>query len=202
VTSVTADPLHRSASLRGRYPAELERTWQPAGAAALSIRALRPDDLERERSFVEGLSPQTLYLRLQYSATGASDHELERLLDLDYFDRLAIGALAAGATGECIVGVSRYARIEATRRAECAIVVADGWQGLGVGSELMRSLVLAARARDIDYLEGSALAENARLASWARRCGFAVRTEPHSGGLVSVQLDLADLGLPGEVHGP
>ena len=101
------------------------------------------------------MSPQTLYLRVQYSVTAASERDLERLLDLDYYDRLAIAGLAQEAAGETIVGVSRYARIEGTRRAECAIVVADGWQGRGLGTELMRTLANAAQARAIDCLEGT-----------------------------------------------
>jgi acetyltransferase len=101
--------------------------------------------------------------------------------------------LAAGPHGEEIVGVSRYARIPGTRRAECAIVVADGWQGLGLGTELMRTLAVAALARDIDCLEGTTLAENQRIAAWGRRFGFTVRTEPNSGGLVVVRIDLRSL---------
>jgi acetyltransferase len=179
--------------LRGRYPAELEHVWQPSGGAPLLLRPLRADDLDRERAFVEGLSAQTLYLRLQYSANSASERDLARLLDLDYYDRCAIAAIAKEADEERIVGVSRYARIDASRRAECAIVVADAWQGRGLGSELMRSLVMAAVDRDIDCLEGTTLAENGRIAEWARRFGFAVRTQPNSGGLLLVQLDLRNL---------
>ncbi len=177
-------------ALRGRYPHELERTWQPAGAPAVGIRALRHEDLDLERRFISELSPQTLYLRVQYSVTAASERDLERLLDLDYYDRLAIAGFIQEAAGATIVGVSRYARIEGTRRAECAIVVADRWQGRGLGTELMRTLATAARARAIDCLEGTTLAENARIAAWARRFGFSVRTEPNSGGLVVIKLDL------------
>jgi acetyltransferase len=190
-----ATPGH--AATRGRYPAELERTWQPAGAPAVRIRPLRPDDLDLERDFVKGLSPATLYLRLQYSATQPSERDLVRLLDLDYHDQLAVAALtghaAESTAGPAIVGVARYARLGNSRTAECAIVVADAWQGMGLGSELMRSLAMAARERDIDDLEGTALAENQRIVDWARRFGFAFRTEPNSGGLVKVTLHLRDV---------
>ncbi len=184
-------------ALRGRYPRELERTWQPAGAPAVTIRPLRPDDLDLERRFIASLSPQTIYQRLQYFATSASERDLARLLDLDYYDRLAVGGVTQEAAGESFVGVSRYARIPGTRRAECAIVVTDSWQGRGLGSELMRTLGIAARARDIDWLEGSTLAENARIANWGRRFGFSVHTEPNSGGLVVVRIDLREFAPSG-----
>ncbi len=191
-----ATPEH--AATRGRYPDELERTWQPAGAPAVRIRPLRPDDLELERGFVTGLSPATLYLRLQYFTTQPNERDLVRLLDLDYYDRLAVAALADSQDGTAIVGVARYARLDNSRSAECAIVVADAWQGMGLGSELMRTLATAARERDIDDLEGTALAENQRIVDWARRFGFAFRTEPNSGGLVKVTLHLRDVPSDGQ----
>lgn len=181
----------------GRYPVELERSWQPPGTGPVRIRALRPDDLALERRFVENLSPQTRYLRLQYSAAHASERDLQRLLDLDWFDRLAVAGIATDDDGDAIVGVSRYAREAGTRRAECAVVVADGWQGRGLGTELMRTLVVAAQARGIDSLEGTTLAENQRLADWARRFGFSVRTEPNSGGLMAIRMDLTTLAPAG-----
>jgi acetyltransferase len=157
------------------------------------IRPLRPDDIDRELRFLEALSPQTIYLRVQYAASEPPRRDIERLLDLDYRDRLALGAIVSAPPDDALVGVCRYARVEGTARAECAIVVADGWQGRGLGTELMRALAEAAKARGIRVLEGTTLADNRRLTEWARRFGFSTRTEPHSGGLVRVTIDLGSV---------
>jgi acetyltransferase len=175
------------------YPAELERTWQAGDGTILRLRPLRSDDLDRELAFIAGLSEQTLYYRLQYSSRSVSREDAARLLDLDYRDRMAIAALSGTAPQDAIVGVSRYARIGGTDRAECAIVVADAWHGRGVGTELMRTLAQAARANGIRTLVGSTLGENQRLHAWARRFGFDVRTEPNSGGHVNITVDLGSL---------
>jgi len=175
------------------YPGDLERTWVAADGTRILIRPQRPDDLEREVRFVEGLSEQTLYLRVQYSARQVSRRDIARLLELDYRDRFAVAALVGTPPEDSIIGVSRYARIDDTDRAECAIVVADAWQGRGVGTELMRSLGLVARRNGIRTLEGSSLAENQRIHAWARRFGFDARTEPDSGGQVRITLDLGSL---------
>lgn len=156
----------------------------------MHLRPLRREDLELEEAFIARLSPQTLYLRTQYYVQMPSKRDLERLLDLDYHDRLAVAALVDTPAGPAIVGVSRYARLEGTRRAECAIVVADDWQGRGLGTELMQVLAEAARARGIECLEGTTLAENQRITAWAQRFGFSARTEPNSGGLLKITLDL------------
>ncbi len=187
-------PVDTASAATGRYPAELERTWLPAGRPAVTIRALRPDDIDLELRFVQRLSPQTLYFRTQYSGAAPARPQLERLLDLDYADRLAVAGFVREDRADCIVGVARYARIDQTTSADCAIVVADDWQGLGLGTELMRTLAQAAAARGYARLVGTALAENARLVAWARRFGFQARTEPDSGGEVSVTVALDSLG--------
>jgi len=175
------------------YPAGFERLWRASDGTPVRLRPLRPDDLERELAFVAGLSEQTLYLRLQYSSREVSREMAARLLDLDYHDRMAFAALVGEPPDDRIIGVSRYARIDDSDRAECAIVVTDAWHGRGVGTELMRSLAAAARASGLRALEGTSLAENRRIQDWARRFGFVVRTEPNSGGQVRVSVDLESL---------
>jgi acetyltransferase len=142
---------------------------------------------------VQGLSPETLYLRVQYHVNQPALGELERLLDTDYVDRLAIAGLVRDGDVERIVGVSRFARIDDTTRGECAVVVADAWQGRGLGTELMRCLCQAALDRGLTRLEGETLAENQRTVAWARRLGFNVRSKPNSGGLMQVTIELDQL---------
>jgi acetyltransferase len=175
------------------YPADLQRTWLASDGSLVRLRALHPGDIERELAFANGLSGPTIQMRVQYAAKGITREDAVRLLQLDYLDTLAIGAFVDGPAGEDLVGVSRYAREPGSDRAECAIVVADAWQGRGLGTELMRTLGLAARERGIRWLDGSSLAINQRIHDWARRFGFNVRTEPNSGGEVRVTVDLSAL---------
>ena len=173
------------------YPADLQRTWLASDGTSVRLRALYPGDIDRELSFANGLSGQTIQMRMQYASKGITREDAARLLTLDYVDTLAIGAFVESAGGERLVGVSRYARMPGTDRAECAIVVADDWQGRGLGTELMRSLGTAAQARGIRSLEATSLAENRRIQDWAQRFGCDVRTEPHSGGQLLVTIDVS-----------
>jgi acetyltransferase len=170
-------------------PAGLSHDWVARDGRPVRLRALQPSDLELELAFVEGLSPSTRYLRLQYATRGMSREMAERLLELDHVNRLAIAGVAGRDGVERIVGVCRYAREPDERSAEFAIVVADDWQGSGLGTELMRSLCLAARARGVQRLVGETLATNRRFIDWARSFGFTVEVEPHT-GLARATLDL------------
>jgi acetyltransferase len=189
-------PAPATSALPADYPAGLEHIWRADADSSIIIRALRPDDLDRELDFIAGLSQETLHLRLQYATRGVSREDAARLLRLDYRDTLAVAAVLRDEAGEKIIGVSRYARLAGTDQAECAIVVADRWQGRGLGTELMRSLGSAARSRGIRSLVGTSLGENRRILEWARRFGFTALAEPDTGGLVEVTLDLGSLPAP------
>ncbi len=84
-------------ALRGRYPHELERTWQPAGAPAVTIRAAapgrpRPRATLHQRAVAADALPARSSTPSRLPASAIST----RLLDLDYYDRLAIGRPCAG----------------------------------------------------------------------------------------------------------
>jgi len=58
-----------------------------------------------------------------------------------------------------------------------AIVVADRWQGQGLGEKLMRSLMKAAVDAGIRVVGGITLTENAGMIALARKLGFHVHLE-------------------------
>jgi len=60
---------------------------------------------------------------------------------------------------------------------EFAIVVADAWQGRGLGRALLERLI-AARERGYARMVGSVLAMNATMLSFVKRLGFASRRDP------------------------
>ena len=185
-------PPRRRSPLRA-IPLTSSGTGRPRTARSSAFVRCDPTTSKAKSGSSAGLSEQTLYLRLQYSSREVSRADAERLLAVDYHDTMAIGALVEGPQGDEIVGVSRYARIDDSDRAECAIVVTDAWHGRGLGTELMRSLGIAARARGIRRWKAASLGENQRIHAWARRFGFQVRTEPNTGGQVVIKLDLASL---------
>ena len=68
------------------------------------------------------------------------------------------------------------------------VVVADEWQGRGVGTQLMRELVARAAASGIPKLTATTLHENAGARALLRRVGF--RTASIGGGNVELELEL------------
>src|SRR5205814_9853750 len=112
----------------------------------ITIRAISAADCDLEQEFVSGLSPASGYQRLM-SARRLSAEEIRRFTDIDYTREMALIATTSGGGRERQIGVARYVKDEsAPGEAEFAIVLADDWQGRGLGRKLLASLLTAARA--------------------------------------------------------
>jgi acetyltransferase len=74
--------------------------------------------------------------------------------------------------GETLLGVARYVLDKDNESAEFAIVVADAWQGRGIGRRLLGKLVEVARRHGIKRLYGDILAMNRPMLELARKLGF------------------------------
>jgi acetyltransferase len=82
------------------------------------------------------------------------------------------------------VAVGRYAPNPDGRTAEFALVVADAWQGKGLGRALLERLVRAATTAGYEALYGIILGANRDMLDLAARLGFV--EEARSGTEVTV----------------
>jgi len=166
-------------------------TWTARDGAAVIIRPIRAADLELEKEFVDGLSPSTGYQRLM-STRKLSIDELKRFTDIDYAREMALIATIAVEGGERQVGVARYVKDEySPREAEFAIVLADDWQGRGLGRKLLSSLLAAARQHGVQRVTGTTSSTNQGMLELARRLGFGAARHPGGAAERLLTLDLA-----------
>jgi GNAT superfamily N-acetyltransferase len=134
-------------------------TTAVVGGRRLWLRLLEPNDANLLRRFFWRLSSETVYRRFMAPIKAPSSALLERLVDVDHCDREALIALDERG----IVGVARYGTVGATH--DVAVVVADDWQGRGVGALLLRRLASIARARGITSFHATMLGDNRRAQS-------------------------------------
>jgi acetyltransferase len=137
----------------------------------VTLRPLRPDDREIEHAFVSGLSPETRSDRLLGGAKAITREYIESLVSVDFSRDMALAATAM-LDGETLLGVARYVLDKNNEAAEFAIVVADAWQGRGIGSRLLAKLIEAARRRGVKRLYGDILAMNRPMLALATKLGF------------------------------
>lgn len=154
------------------------------------IRPIRRQDAAAERAFIEGLSSQSMHYRFLGQIAHADDTFIEQLTDIDYVNDVALVAVVEEGGVEKIVGVSRYAKDASGGRCESAVVVADAWQHRGLGTALMKHLILIAQERGLQTMESIDLAENAGMRDLARELGFRIRQDPDDAEQVIYTLDL------------
>jgi acetyltransferase len=100
---------------------------------------------------------------------------VERFCDLDYSQEIAIVAEPLG-KGR-IVAVARLVIESSKKRGEFALVVADVWQGLGLGAELLDFTIKIARDYGLDQLRCFVSSDNPKMIGLAEKMGFRVKSD-------------------------
>ena len=157
------------------YPAHLiKRSHLPDGTA-ITIRPIRPEDADIEQEFVRNLSPEAKYFRFMQTIDELTPEMLVRFTQLDYSREMAMIAVIRENEKQIQLGVARYTTNPDGRSCEFALAVSDKRRRIGIGSQLMETLMEAARGQGIHLIEGEVLSDNHRMLSLMQRLGFAVR---------------------------
>jgi RimJ/RimL family protein N-acetyltransferase len=155
---------------------------------SIEIRALRPDDETPMLTAISRTSPQSLYRRFFGVKKGFSGGERAFFLNVDFVNHVALVATIAQSDHTEIVGGARYVVVQ-PRTAEVACTVIDAFQGKGVGSALMRHLILLARRASLKQLVADVLPENAAMINILMKSGMPATTT-RAKGVVHVRLDI------------
>jgi GNAT superfamily N-acetyltransferase len=151
------------------------------------LRLLERSDANLLRLFFLRLSSETVYRRFLAPIRPPANALLEKLVDIDHYDREALIALDERG----IVGVARYGTVGTVH--DIAVVVADDWQGRGVGALLLRRLANIARARGITTFHATMLGDNRRAQSLVLGLSPKARMR-FEGGLLEADIPLRPTG--------
>jgi acetyltransferase len=172
------------------YPAHLSRTWTVASSESLRVRPIRHDDGELEEAFVRALSLESRYQRMLSGGTKVTPEWIDSMTHIDYHRHMAFAVTTVNDGVEQFVGVGRYVVDAATRSADVALVLADAWQGRGLGRRLFATLLEHAQTAGVREAVGVVLATNVAMLRLARSMGFAVSAEPGDATVMRIRRDL------------
>ncbi|WP_084219536.1 GNAT family N-acetyltransferase [Spirillospora albida] len=172
-------------SLTATIPAPVSVPWTPT-LEDVRIRPYGAGDRERLRRLSGRLSKASLYTRFFSGTPCLPEHFVRSMDHLDHWDREAMVALLGGE----IIGIAEYIR-DARRpgRAEIAVLVADLWQRLGLGSVLIADLAGLAERRGIHEFDADVVLENRGALDAVRRSWPAARAAV-AGGAARFRLPL------------
>ena len=134
-------------------------TRLPDGTSLL-IRPIRPGDKPLLDGAVRRLSPESARGRFLTAKPSLNERELRYLTEVDGHDHCALVAVRVDDPSH-LVAVARYVRLrDDPQTAEMAIVVADDYQGQGLGRRLGLELSNRAREDGVQRFLGLMLSDN------------------------------------------
>ena len=140
----------------------------------LTIRPIRPADMDLEKVFVKKLSDYSRYYRFMQPIRELTPAMLEHFTHPDYDREMALIAIANQGGLEEEIGVARYVKYPDGRQCEFALAIADAWHGKGVGTALMQALMTYARSVGLESMEGFVLSTNQAMLKLVRFLGFSL----------------------------
>lgn len=146
------------------------------------VRLARPHDEERVRRFLAGLSLHTQTLRFFTGVTTPATSLVRALLAVD--ERR--DALVAEVGGEIVGHAMSYRGGGAD--VEIAIVVADQWQGMGIGTRLFDALLHRAATRGATTVGMDVLGENRKVLELIRKTWPDAKMKVSSGSVEVVAM--------------
>lgn len=179
----------------GPLPAEADVDLR--NGVRVHLRQIRPEDAQPLARAFERLSEESRYRRFLSSVSRLSASQLRYMTEVDHHDHEALVAIGPD---RALLGVARSVRsIQDRGSAEAAVVVADDWHGLGLGTALLELLAVRARAEGIDRFLALLLAENQEIIDLFEGLGR-VRILGRGSGTVEIEVSLPPSGVGPELQ--
>ncbi len=165
------------------------------------MRALRAGETGRLKAFFGGLSPAARRWRFHGAVNELPPAWIERMAHPDPCCEAVLLAETGEGAEARTVGEARYvAQGAAPGTRELAIVVADGWQGHGIGAALLCALEQAACRQGVLRLFGDVQRDNLAMLALATRAGYATGRHPNDPTLVRIAKPLVAASAANATH--
>jgi len=166
------------------YPSKYVTPWRLKDGNEVILRPIRPEDEPIELEFIKGLSTETSRYRFFQIIKDLPHDALVRFCNIDYDREMAFIAETTDTDGDRArrieIGVSRLILDPNKKRGEFAVVIADKYQGKGLGTKLVDMLIEFARDKDVESIYGVIMSGNMAMIRLCEKLGFTTRREQDS----------------------
>ena len=154
------------------YPTKYVVPYKLEDGTDVLLRPIRPEDESMEAEFINGLSEESSRLRFFSIVRNLPHGDLVRFCNIDYDREMAIVAEVKQGGRSREVGVGRLIAEPDQKRGEFAVVIADQYQGRGLGRKLLDMLIDIAEDKRLESIYGVVLKDNPAMLSLCREMGF------------------------------
>ena len=179
-----------------KYRFDLQQDIELPTGEMIRLRPARVIDEENLQSLFYKLSRGTIYRRFMGVKTVMHHAEVQRMVDVDYHQNLAlvVMALEEGAETE-MVAMGQYNLVPKLDVGELAFMVLDSWQHKGLGTMLCHRLVELARSFGLKGVSADVLAFNTGMIKVFESHPDGFRRNLY-GGVLRFQLDFEPIEKP------
>ncbi len=172
------------------YPKKYETLWKLRDGRTVLLRPIKPEDEPLWLEMFQNFSEQSIRYRF-FSIIKDTPHEVRvRYCNIDYDREIAIVAELTEDGRRKILGVVRVPIEPDKKTGEIAVIVADPWQGLGLGSKMMDYMIEICKDKKLETIYGVMLSDNYQAINLMKKMGFTIKYLPD--GTVKGTLNLKE----------
>jgi acetyltransferase len=157
------------------YPKKYETAWKLRDGRSVLLRPIKPEDEPMWLEMFQSFSEESIRLRF-FQVIKDTPHEVRvRYCNIDYDREIAIVAELNEEGKRRLLGIARVGLEPDGKSGELAFIVADAWQGLGLGTKLVDHALEVAEDMKVESVYALMLRENTKAISLMRKMGFEVQ---------------------------
>ena len=157
------------------YPTKYETLWRLRDGRTVILRPIKPEDEPLWEEMFQSFSEESIRYRF-FQILKDTPHETRvRYCNIDYDREIAIVAELTEEGRKRILGVARVSIEPDGKTAEIAFIVADPWQGLGLGTKLVDYVLEICADMKLETIYAIMLPDNYRAMGLMKKMGFTVK---------------------------
>jgi acetyltransferase len=156
------------------YPKKYETLWKLRDGRTVLLRPIKPEDEPLWLEMFQNFSEESIRYRF-FHLIKDTPHEMRvRYCNIDYDREMAIVAELTEDGKRKILGVVRVPIEPDKKTGEIAVIVADPWQGLGLGSKMVDYMIEICKGKNLETIYSFMLRDNYRIINLMKKMGFAI----------------------------
>jgi len=157
------------------YPKKYETVWRMRDGRTVLLRPIKPEDEPLWLEMFQNFSEESVRYRF-FQIIKDTPHEVRvRYSNIDYDREIGIVAELEEEGRRQILGVVRLIIEPDGKNGEIAFIVADPWQGLGLGSKMVDYMIEICKDKGLETVYALMLPDNYRAIRLLKKMGFTIQ---------------------------
>jgi acetyltransferase len=159
------------------YPEKYRSSWKLRDGRTVILRPIKPEDEPLWLEMFHNFSEESIHFRLFQTIIEPVAHEFSaRYCNIDYDRELAIVVELEEEGKRKLLGVVRLNIEPNENEGELSFIVADQWQGQGLGSKMVDYMIEICKDKKLEKIHAVMLPDNYRAIKLFKDMGFTIES--------------------------